>query len=43
LPGRLPVGCGPFFNGKQTGQSVRVQNFQWVIICLDDAQWATEK
>lgn len=30
-----------FFKGKQTGQSCRVQFFQWDMICLDDAQWAT--
>lgn len=30
-----------FFSGRQTGQSCRVQFFQWEMICLDDAQWAT--
>lgn len=30
-----------FFRGRQTGQSCRVQFFQWEMICLDDAQWAT--
>ena len=30
-----------FFKGKHTGQSLRVQFFQWEIICLDDAQCAT--
>lgn len=30
-----------FFSGRQTGQSCRVQFFQWEMICLDDAQWGT--
>lgn len=33
---------GPFFNGIQTGQSVRIQNFQWEMIWCDDAQWSTK-
>ena len=31
-----------FFSGKHTGQSVLVQFFQCVIICLDDEQCGTE-
>lgn len=27
-----------FFSGRQTGQSCRVQFFQWEMICLDEAQ-----
>lgn len=30
-----------FFKGRQTGQSCRVQFFQWEMICREDAQWAT--
>lgn len=30
-----------FFKGRHTGQSCRVQFFQWEMICRDDAQWAT--
>lgn len=30
-----------FFRGRHTGQSCRVQFFQWEMICLEDAQWAT--
>jgi len=29
--------------GRQTGQSGRVQFFQCVRICLEDAQWGTER
>ena len=29
------------FKGWQTGQSIRVQFFQWQIICLDEEQWGT--
>lgn len=30
-----------FFSGRHTGQSCRVQFFQWDMIWRDDAQWAT--
>lgn len=30
-----------FFSGRHTGQSCRVQFFQWEMICLDEAQCAT--
>jgi hypothetical protein len=37
LPGLLAC-----FSGKHTGQSFLVQFLQCVIICREDAQWATE-
>lgn len=31
------------FSGKQTGQSLRVQCFQWLMIWREELQWATEQ
>ena len=44
-PGRFGPPARPLwsgcFKGWQTGQSFRVQLFQWQIICLDEEQWGT--
>ena len=41
VPGPRPLFWSGCFNGWQTGQSFRVQLFQWQIICRDDEQWGT--